>query len=173
MNGAINGNGENVTIDSNTYYVHLGLLRGFYNDDDDLDTGQSMDTLICVGSKPLKITLALEAFGGQVLAYIYEGTEVSDCGIQLRTSRFNRIVNSPIESKVFSSPSITNVGDLFVKRRVLAHAQGNSGITTAINAGVERILKPYTKYLLRQTALADNISITLVGTILEYKRSKN
>jgi len=163
----VNGYGESVCLDANTYYVHQGLVRGFYNEDTDLDTGESLDTLIVTGSKSIKAIFDLQAFGGQLIAYIYEGAITSDDGTELRTSRFNRMVNIPASYKVYSAPSVVSVGDQFVKRRVLAHAQGNSGITSAVTSGIERVLKPYTKYLLRQTAVSDNITLTLVGMIID------
>lgn len=165
--GATNGNGEAITLDAVTYYVHQGKVRGFYVEDADLDTGESMDTLIVVGRRPLHITLEASAFGGQVLAYIYEGSKYSDPGTLVRRSRFNRTINVPMESLVYSGPTITSLGDEFLKRRILAHAQGSAGITSAVKTGVERVLSPSTAYLLRQTSLADNIAITLTGVMYE------
>jgi len=166
-NPATNGNGETIVMDVNTHKVHGGYVRGFYNEDADLDTGENLDTLIVTGTKPVHIVLDLEAYGGQLVAYIYEDCETSADGTELRTSRFNRTMTVPIETKVYSGPTVVNVGDMFVKRRVLAHAQGNAGITSAIRGGTERVLKPRSKYLIRQTAASDNIAITLAGVFCE------
>lgn len=166
-NIATNGDGEAIVLDAVTHYVHSGFMRGFYNEDVDLDTGENLDTLIVIGSKPVHIVLDLQAFGGQLVASIYEGCQYSATGTQLRTSRFNRVINLPVEMMVYTGPTITNVGDEFVRRRVLAHAQGNSGITSSVSTGVGRVFKPYTAYLLRQTAVSDNISLTLVGLFRE------
>jgi hypothetical protein len=166
-NIATNGGGEGIFLDAVTHYVHSGFVRGFYNEDTDLDTGENLDTLIVTGSKPVHIVLDLQAFGGQVVAYIYEGCKYSAEGTILRTSRFNRTINLPVEMMAYTGPTITDVGDVFVKRRVLAHAQGNSGITSNVSTGVERVLAPFTSYLLRQTAVSDNIAVTLVGVFRE------
>lgn len=166
-NGTVNGNGESIVMDYTTHNVHYGKVRGFYNEDTDLDTGENLDTLIVVGSRPIHIVLDLTAFGGQVIAEIYEDTVVSDNGTQLRASRFNRILNVPYEYKVYTGPTVVNPGELFVKRRVLAYAQGSGGITSQVRGATERLFKPYTNYLIRQTAVSDNIALTLVGIVYE------
>ena len=165
--GTVNGNGESIVMDYTTHNVHSGKVRGFYNEDIDLDTGEILDTLIVVGANPIHIVLDLTAFGGQVIAEIYEGATVSLNGTPLRASRFNRLLNVPIDYQVYTGPTVVNPGDLFVKRRVLAYAQGSSAITSQVKGAIERVFKPFTNYLIRQTAVSDNISLTLVGIVYE------
>ena len=164
-----NGNGEGVTIDYIAHNCHRGKLRAFYTEDIGLDTGETLDILLEVGCYPLHIVLGLEVLGGQCTADIHEGIEVSANGELLRTSRFNRIVKNDVCSKVYKNPTVTNLGDKFVARRVLASSQGSSRISSSLRSGVERELKPYTKYLVRVTSLADNVIAVLDGIFYEGK----
>jgi hypothetical protein len=70
---------------------------------------------------------------------------------------------------VYKNPTVTNLGDKFVARRVLASSQGSSRISSSLRSGVERELKPYTKYLVRVTSLADNVIAVLDGIFYEGK----
>jgi hypothetical protein len=162
-----NANGYSIIEDDTTSYARSGKLWGFYREDTDLDTGESLDTLIVTGDKVVVCNFLLEAYGGQVIAYIDEDTITSDDGTLHPVSNFNRAMQSPTGVRVYSAPTVVDVGKRFVSRRVLAHAQGNSGITSNVTAGVRRYLKPNSKYLLRQTAVSDNIVVTLVGSFYE------
>ncbi len=167
MRGTVSVNGNSIVEQDTLDLARSGRIWGFYREDADLDTGESLDTLIITGDKTLVISLELEAFGGQLLAYIDEDTATSNDGTLHPMSCFNRVHPLPLQAKVYSGPTVVDVGNRFVMRRVLAHAQGNSGITTRVTAGLRRFLKPRTKYLLRQTAVSDNITVTLVGSMYE------
>jgi hypothetical protein len=144
-----------------------GLVHSFYIEDIDLDTGENKDTLIVTGKNCLFIDLDLQAFGGQLIAEIYEGTTVSDNGIELFPQPFNRNFSARLTTKIYSGPTVVYTGIRFVARRVLSYAQGNGAIVSSFNLKHPRILKPMTMYLLRQTAVSDNIAMTLVGTLWE------
>lgn len=165
--GTVTKQGESVTMDNVYHHVITGDLHGFYTEDTDLDTGENLDTLIVTGKDACYLTLEVDVFGGQVIADIYEDVETSVYGTEIRASRFNRIIPNTRSTKIYNAPTITNIGELFVRRRVLSFAQGVAAIQTSLNLETPRVLKPYTKYLLRQTAVSDNIAITLVGRFYE------
>lgn len=169
MNGLVNGNGESVIMEAIANYVHKGKVFAFYVEDTDIDTGENKDTLIVTGNYECHIVFDLEAFGGQLIAEIYEDTQTSDNGTEIKPSAFNRVASCLPETKIYATPTVTNLGTKFVGRRVLAHSQGNNSITSALRASTERVLKPRSKYLLRQTGVSDNIAMTLVGTFYEEK----
>lgn len=167
MRGKISSHGCSVVEQDTLDLARDGRIWGFFREDADLDTGESLDTLIITGDKVLVVSFDVEAYGGQVLAYIDEETITSNDGTLHPMSCFDRVHPVPLQAKVYAAPTVVDVGNRFVTRRVLAQAQGNSGITTQVNSGLRRFLKPRTKYLLRQAAVSDNISLTLVGTMYE------
>jgi len=167
MRGVINGSGGLVTQDVITYNVHKGCVWGFYLEDTDLDTNETLDALLCVGMEPLHVVFDVAAFGGQVTAYIYEGVTVSSKGTLVSQSCFNRVTQLPLKTEVYTAPSITSLGKAIVNRRILAHAQGNAGITSSIRQGAERVFRSNTNYLLRLTAVGDNNAVTISAIMCE------
>jgi len=164
---ATNGNGEAITMDFITHYVNSGRLFAFYMEDTDIDAVDTVSMLISTGNKELHISFNLESFGGQTIAQIYEDSEINANGNPITISAFNRTHCGCIETKFFLSPTVAQNGDRFVYRRVLSHAQGNSGVTSSVVESAFRVFKPRTNYLLTLNAAADNTTATLVGVFYE------
>jgi len=165
----VNKHGDGVIIDCFNQMAIDGELFTFYIEDTDLDIVDTKDTLIVTGKNDVRISLELQAFGGQVVAEIYEDTVTSDNGTPVYVSAFNRNVTKRPDMKVFSAPTVVSLGEKFVSRRVLSYAQGNSAIVSSTSTGAFRTLKARTKYLFRQKSVADNTAITLVGTYFEVE----
>lgn len=165
----VNKHGDLVIIDCINELAIKGDLYNFYVEDIDLDTGEVKDTLIVTGEWDVRMSLELQAFGGQVVAEIYEDTVTSDDGTPVYVSAFNRNSVKRPDVKILSAPTVVYAGEKFVARRVLSFAQGNSAIVSSTTSGALRTLKKRTKYLLRQISAADNVAITLVGTYYEVR----
>ena len=132
--------------------VNSGRLFAFYMEDTDIDAVDTVSMLISTGNKELHISFNLESFGGQTIAQIYEDSEINANGNPITISAFNRTHCGCIETKFFLSPTVAQNGDRFVYRRVLSHAQGNSGVTSSVVESAFRVFKPRTNYLLTLNA---------------------
>lgn len=152
----------------NAWKVDQGLLFGFYDENLDLDAAENNDVLIVTGANHVHIVLELNGLGGSIIAQIYEGVTTSDDGTPLGIGAFNRVVAGlPETTTVFKGPTITDLGTLIVNRRLLGGPNLGNPISSATAPGSHRILKPNTKYLLRQTGVVNDTMMTLVGTFYE------
>lgn len=112
--------------------------------------GANLDILITVGSKELHGDISIVATG-QARAYLYEAPNASG-GTLLPEVNYNRLrAIGTLESIFAHTPTVTSAGVTpLVPGRVIA---GGSSPQTRIGGdarlGVEWILKPATKYLLR------------------------
>lgn len=161
-----------VTFDAGHLMVHEGYAHAFYAESLDLDINANMDVLVEVGAKPLHVVLALEALGGLLRGRIYRSPTTSAKGTLMGTPNFNDLEgrDKPLLTKVYLGPTVTDAGTLILPpagRLVLAAGQGASRVNSAVRAEFERVLRPNTTYLLRQTALADNVVVTLAGAMYE------
>lgn len=172
-----NGHYDEVLIDDeraqvdtalNSWLVDQGRMFAFYDENVDLDQDENNDVLIVTGAKDVHIVLSLEGVGGDIKAQIYEGTVTSADGTPIPIGNFNRTPGLPAPlTTVFKGPTITDVGTLFVNRRVLGGNTPGQPIASATAPGVHRVLKPETKYLLRQIGVVNDTKMTLTGTFYE------
>jgi hypothetical protein len=157
-----------VAMDVLHHIVHGKYVQEFHVEDLDLDTSENLDTLLITGSKEVHITLDLVAAGGRVEAFIYEGATVSANGTAYGLKNRNRNgTDNTLEAKLYTGPTVTGTGTEFVKRQVFGTSSGQQRISSQIGSSTERVFKPNTIYLIRQTAKADNCMITLDGLFYE------
>lgn len=104
----------------NSWLVDQGRMFGFYDENIDLDLDENNDVLVVTGDKHVHITLTLEGVGGDIKAQIYEGVATSNDGTPIPIGNFNRTPGFPAPlTTVFKGPTITDIGTIFVNRRLL------------------------------------------------------
>ena len=158
---------EVINIDRVHHEIHEGCMYDFHTEDLDLDNAENLDTLIVTGSKEAHITIDAEASGGRVAAFIYRDVTVSANGTEIVARNRNQNFPDAAVTKIYAGPTVTSIGTELVKRQILASSQGVAKISSAIRPSAERVLKPNTKYLLRQTSTADNIIVTIDAIFYE------
>lgn len=158
-----------VAMDVIHHVVHTGIVYDFHTEDLDLDTSENLDTLLVVGAKEIHATFDLVAAGGRVEAFIYEGVTVSNNGtaVNLRNRNRSGFDDNDMLLKVYVGPTVTGTGTEIVKRQVFGTSSGAQRISSELRSSAERVLKPNTIYLLRQTAKADNCLVSLDGLVYE------
>jgi hypothetical protein len=159
--------GAQVFMDWIHHLVHQKKLFAFHHENTNFDISGPINILIVTGSKELHFVGEAEALNGQVSIAIFEDTTTSDDGTEIASSAFHRGTKVPLLSKVYHTPSITADGTQFVTRRILASATGANRVSSALRPGAERVFKANSKYLIRFTAVADNLFLTVDCTIYE------
>jgi hypothetical protein len=153
----VDPSGAGVVMDFAHRLVHEGKMFEVYVEDLDLDNNEIVNVLGITVEKSCHLVFDIEVVGGNVRFQGFEATVISANGTEVLEQPMNRIIDGRSVTRFYAGPTITADGTKFIDKIAFGTAQGASKLGTVVREGVERILKPSTKYLFRMTGLADNI----------------
>ena len=142
------------TISEPHRLAHDGMMFHFTHLHSAVVNGGTEDLLFKVpaGAYPHLNTMRVNAGGGDLNIYLYEGTTVSADGTAVTVHNTNRNSSNTADTPVYHTPTVTGVGTEIHHQWLPPSATGagqtHDGVTDA-QQGEEWILAPSTNYMLR------------------------